>query len=926
MKRGFLLVSTVLLLHQVLGQWQFFFQDFQLSSCKWIWYNEYPRKGETRYFRKEFVLDSKVKDGVINVAGDDIIDFYINGKKVISKGGFKNNPILAKQYLVKGKNVFAAKVLNVVSGAGFLLRAKILTTGGKVVVINTNTNWKTTKTVVNNQYTLVNFNDNNWSKPIIVRDVTTQHSWRRMINVKAFLSEKEYQNFNQRIHPNLVKAMQQDMLQKLSIENKAEKVSIIRRNGVPFYSTKSWTHPVFLYNSVYLKPVPGEQGHMPRLRRFHDYGFRVFCVLITLKDFWKQDHFDFDSAEKLILNMLCATPLARLNVVIDLTPPEWFLKKYPDECIKYASNAKAVYAGDELRIAALRPSMASSIWKEETGKIVSKLIEKLESSLVAKRILSYQLNNGLYAEWHYYGMPKEMPDTSKAMTIAFRKYLQNKYKNDLNLQKAWQDKLVTIATAKVPEKEARLYRPSKALLNPVYNRAVEDYLHFHASVINDCQMFFNKIAKTASNNRALIGNYSGYFFGMAYPAIGYQTGTPKMMKSPFMDFQAAPYSYAFRSSGQTGLPRNVFESYVYNNKLTILESDARTHKSGDSYDMRSSSANDSIGQLTRDFCNAITRGAGLWYYDFAAGWYDEVEYLSLFRSFSHILQAKQDVTRVSQVAYVCDFDSVNYHTNAVNPNDFTFRFINNTINELFYSGIAFDTILLEDLEKSFSKYKVIILGNLIHYTTYKANLIKKLLKSNKTLVFLYAPGVVSDNGVNAQNIEKLIGVKTKIINKEVPLAYDILPNKEKLLSYNLIGKNFSLNLSVSPFIIIDDEDVNIMGKTPYKNTLLSSLGVKSLKENKIILATVPYLGRQLIQNICKDAKINCYTTNNNDVLYITKGLIGIHSKSLINKKILLPMKAKKIIQLLPTKRQLPANNIINVNINNAQTALYKIEY
>ena len=909
------------------NSWEHFFADPLPSKCKWIWYRENPRKDEIRYFRKEFTLDKAVSGGFINVSGDDIFDFYINGHKVLTGAGFKNAPIPAEKYLQQGKNVFAARVHNIVSGAGFLLRAEIHDVAGNVSVISTDNSWKCAKNTSGMDFFSIDFSDVDWETPVEVRDVTAMHSWRKVINLRNFLSAEEFSAYRQYtdVSTDAVTAMHKDMLDKLAAEPEAQPVKIIRKNGVPWYVSGDWEHPVFLYNAAYLKPFPGEHGHMPRLRRFHDAGFRVFCMMISLKEFWKPTGFDYAAAEKMVLNMLCAVPEARLNIAIDVTPPEWFLKRYPDENIAYASGSTPVYGGDELRIAALRPSMASNFHKRQAGAIIGRLVRNLEASPMAKRIISYQLNNGLYAEWHYFGMPKEMPDTGKAMTVAFRDYLRRKYKNDTALQKAWKNNSVSLQTAEVPGKTERLFRPSGVLLNPALNRQVEDYLACHAATVNECQMYFNKMVKIASKNRVLTGNYSGYFFGMAYPAVGYQTATPAVMRSEFMDFQAAPYSYAFRNSGASGLPRNVFESYPLNGKFTILESDARTHASGDHRDGRSFSENDTFGQLTRDFCNAVTRGGGLWYYDFSVGWYDHEQYLSLFGRLSEILQNGADVSRCSAVAYVCDFDSINYHTNAVNPNDFTFRAINNTLNELFYTGAAFDTILLEDLEKCASKYKVLIFGNLIHYTPQKALLIKKLRQSGKTLIFLYAPGVACDRGVDPGNIASLTGIKTRLSTRNIKMQYNIY-NKKHPFTVGRAGQNYSLNLEANPFFVITDPNAEILGYTPYYKEHYPSLAVKQVDGSTVILSTVPFIHRELFRNIFRNSGVHIYTDNTGDVSYISKGLIGMHSAAGGQKKIRLASPAGKITRLLPEQTDFPAGDEINFEMSPSETVLFKVEY
>ncbi|MCI6288709.1 MAG: hypothetical protein MR727_08240, partial [Lentisphaeria bacterium] len=115
----------------------------QQSQAKWIWYPEVGLKDQLRFFRKEFTLPEKPAAGTLNFSGDDVYTIWINGQKVHKAVNFKCPPFDAAKYLKKGKNVIAAEVLNIVSGAGLLMRTEIRLPGQQnPVVWVTDSSWK----------------------------------------------------------------------------------------------------------------------------------------------------------------------------------------------------------------------------------------------------------------------------------------------------------------------------------------------------------------------------------------------------------------------------------------------------------------------------------------------------------------------------------------------------------------------------------------------------------------------------------------------------------------------------------------------------------------------------------------------------------------------------------------------------------------
>ena len=709
------------------------------SQARWIWRKGTAMDGEILYMRHVLTLEAVPDEGFIHVVGDDSAAIFLNGEMQFSCG-FGTRKFDIKK-LKAGTNVLAARIHNDTSSAGLLVYGELMV-GGKKLIVKTDKSWKVRRAaMISECWEKPGFDDSKWENAVEVRGVTDQHVWRNLIKLGDFLTKEEFQEMEaERIRvEKLINGDLAAVRAKLAMETKPMKAEFVRHNNVPFISLddgrKLLSAPYINTCAINtLTPMNYE-----RVKRYAGVGYQVVMANTAMWLVWKEDGtVDTVECEKRLMNLLAAFPDAYVIMCIRLDPPKWFLDKYPDELIGYGASDTLTDKGDPIRNPVRRPSMASKLWMELEGDALTRVIENYERNECSKRIIAYHINYGVYAEWHYYGMANQMPDTGKAMQAAFADYLREKYPNDKALQEAWKDGDVTLATASIPSPEIRLKQKDGMVVRSGEDCRCQDFYDCVAKAVNTCQAFFNTTARKASGRRVIIGNYTGYFFGMSYPSVAYQTRTPEILRMDVSDYQSSPFSYGFRNSGSSGLPRAVFESYALNGKVGLLEADNRTHQA--TIPSSCKTKEDSLGQIAREFCNALTKGAAMWYYDFENFWYDYPEYYELFPKFVKIWSEQPDATRVSEMAGVCDFDSIPYHTAAVNPNKFTNDICSLTANEMYYAGAPFDTILMEDLDNpNTPKYKIYVFYNLVHLTEKKLNAVKRLIEQGATLVFICAP-------------------------------------------------------------------------------------------------------------------------------------------------------------------------------------------
>lgn len=113
---------------------------------EWIWHNNKGAKAadnEVRFFRKTFSVDDRVVKATLSAAGDDEIQVYVNGHKVIdAKGWDKASDASVTKDIHKGENIIAIRGKNVTGDAAVIIRLKIELPKKKEQFVITDTSWQ----------------------------------------------------------------------------------------------------------------------------------------------------------------------------------------------------------------------------------------------------------------------------------------------------------------------------------------------------------------------------------------------------------------------------------------------------------------------------------------------------------------------------------------------------------------------------------------------------------------------------------------------------------------------------------------------------------------------------------------------------------------------------------------------------------------
>ena len=755
-----------------------------VSRSQWLWNSEKPVADKAKsYFRLKFSLPEKVVNAKFSINFDDKGKIFVNGKEC--------SPENFISVLQTGENILAVELYNERSAAGVIFYGELKLASGKIVYLHSDTNVKSAASAVNG-WNAPGFDDSAWPVAKTQGDVLS-YPWARWHDyVPAFASAKEKKYIND--------ATVAASSLPASLESEPEPQAKIVYSGTkPKISVNGKLHDplLFLFSNNNKYPNQYNDNMVLKAARL---GFKIYQLTISDLAFYKSDgQYDFSSIDSQVKRLLHLEPDALLMVHIAYSRMEKWCRQNPDERMEYAAGPVENSCYDERIGRPLRPSAASEKFKSEISNNIRSFAGYIKSQLWGKRVIAVRVSYGIYTEWHSYGM-YNAPDTGKAMTGAFRKYLKNKYKDTAALQKAWHSKDVTFDTAAVPSQSERS-RKNVFFLDPVKDRKVLDYYDCHANIIADLMLFMAKNVKENLPGR-LCGAYYGYIFS-THPPEGANVLLDKVLSSPHIDFlcNPPPYTAISRQAGGDYMHRTVPATFRRFGKLVILEDDSRFHhiaKYSESFVTRS--ARESRMTVRRNICGAVFDSCGIQLADplpgsgSRPGAFDDVDVLDAMRESFATVSAIAPLPAESgnDMAVVIHYPERLRHDGSPISTELLASLYVDTLPRLNRAGVAFDLLTLQDFLAKKQNYKTVLFLNAFSLSPAERNAVKaKIRHPGVTAIWMVAPGCVTDEGISDAAMSELVGID--LAGAGVIPAVRVTDPKVLQLKYGAVIKTLSDN-------------------------------------------------------------------------------------------------------------------------------------
>ena len=632
----------------------------------------------------------------------------------------------------------------------------------------------------------------------------------------------------------------------------------------------------------------------------------------TLGELWLEDgSLSTETIDRQILGTLAADPSSQLVMAIDTTPPQWWLDRHPDECVKMNNGTVS------------KESFASALWREETGKILVRIVDYLMTQPYANNIVGFKVTGGTTYEWQWWGIngtQTAIGDFSSVGLTAFRAWLRERYATVDALRAAWNDDTVTFDNAGVPDIAARSAGEFGSVLSAGSDRHAIDYALFMGDTKTDATLYFTRLIKQAVGDRLIVGTYAGYLLNVInydMAASTSQTSFQKLLCDDSIDFITCPWLYSEREIGFGGDFMSTVDSVTAHGKLYIAEDDDRNHTTDmfEAPDARAAvgwtrTAEQTVETLKRNFSYALTKGCGLYLYSLAGTYFTDSQIQDLASAMVQEMTLSLGLTRtsVSDIAVFYDEQSAAYmpYSGADLTDELLYKsLLQYQRRELNALGVPYDTYLLDDLVNGLvPEHKINIMLSTVQVTASERRAIEeRLCKNGNTVIWMFTSGLSDGETSSVDHLSALTGMHMRLVaqagNERKLMGTVEVKNTDHYLTAGSADVSFGAAeyRTLAPVIAVDDPDAVALGyhtaQTGY-GTDLVGLAVKEMERDgrrwTSVYCAVPGLPQSILRNLLTHSGCHIYDETASDVIYADGNYVAVHSLFGGEKTIELPKK------------------------------------
>jgi len=491
------------------------------------------------------------------------------------------------------------------------------------------------------------------------------------------------------------------------------------------------------------------------IRQFNNAGYRMGCIFpahtlnsrgtsyCQYKPVWLWfDRYDFSQLDQQIHDFCQAMPEAKFICMVDLNSPAWL-------------EHQLIVGGDSFNN--LGKSVHNKRWLESTTKYLKDFLQYAEDKY-ADRIQAYVLAAGATCEWFDYSFGTD--DANR--TVAW-----NQWRQKHNLTQP-----VDIPAESVRKKITH----DQFLRDPQIDRLAMEYYKFCNESIADTIVDFAREARKVIRQKAEIGVFYGYILEISCGLLlsGGCLEYEKVLAAPEIDFLIGPGTYTDRKiGGGSGflVPNGTVSCY---GKKILLECDQRTH----TYSPYLTSditlefehwqdEKSTLAGLKREASLALIKQTHLWWFDQWGDFYQGENVMKLLAEIQKIWEKYTglEVKNCNEIALIVDpASSYYYDENCIEGENCIQRVHRDTRNILNRIGAPFEVFSFNDIPKlkNFADYKFVIFNSSIEITPEKMAMLQRyVLKDNRVILWMYAPGASDGKTLNFERCEQLTGFPFK---------------------------------------------------------------------------------------------------------------------------------------------------------------------
>ncbi|MGM0493486.1 MAG: beta-galactosidase [Armatimonadota bacterium] len=660
------------------------------------------------------------------------------------------------------------------------------------------------------------------------------------------------------------------------------KVAIEQHNGSPTLMIDGRPHPFMHYN----ESIVGER----RVRNMASAGVHLYFVRADEIGWQGSDEWDYEDWDAKVMSLLMHDPEALIIPAFTISGrnQQWWLDQHEDQLARSedGSTEVGIYHHGGRAI-----SLASQVWREESGHAVRRFVEHCRSASYSSRIIGYLPASGVSWEWQHWGSVGDFDPTdySEPMQEQFRAWVRARYESEEALRGAWRMPEVTFDTVMIPTVIERDAADHMLFRDPSEGRYVIDFYLFYQDVMADGILHYFDIIKRASKGQALAGTYYGYVITMLSGArragdSGHMA-LSRIIDSDSCDFLLSPWDYSLREVGQPTAIMSAVGSVLARGKLWGMESDLRTHLVTDPLQRRHGAPDHltgTVSQLRRAFASAATKGLAVRWYDFSRGWISsdprQAQVIGQLRDISDRWVDWDRSPETDGIAVVVDEDTpAAYLSHQIQAMQWLVYKQKAYFDRV---GASWSVYLLDDVvAERVPKMRAYFFLNCFHMTDEERAYIDSELKSDgRTLTWFYAPGYI-DEDLDVSRISELTGMDFREI--EEMRSWDIRLNTEHPWAEGITDADARQpKIEIGPIFVPAADDDEVLGRwhsaPEGAASDLPGLVVRRHEDWTSVYSAGPILSPMLLKRICEDAGVRMPVAGT-EPAYVSRNLIGLHS-------------------------------------------------
>ncbi len=458
---------------------------------------------------------------------------------------------------------------------------------------------------------------------------------------------------------------------------------------------------------------------------------------------WEREY-DFTLFDRNMDDLVNAVPDAGLICVFDINPPQWWLRR-GDNNRRFDPFCEfgRVAASEEYR-----NDVVDYMWA-----LLKHAVEKYPGRLKAVAMMG-----GRTTEWF---------DYSRGIESIPRIEAWNRYRAERHLPEAPIPDMASRYSG-MPESNGLLRSPEK-------HRTALEYWKFNSELSFDTLSFFLRNAREVLPPEIGLTLCYGYIFELRpnCQASWSQLEYERIFDMKEVDFALEPISYGEEERGMGGSPLSMIpmQTLKVRGKNILNSIDTTTFTSRFPKAPGRSGGVSIAGRgvewktpaeveagIKREMCFNLINGCSTWYFDMWGGWYDNEAARKALSECRKIWGEESILSPADAFEILLVVDPENmYYINDSHPD--ANSFVNPVRKSLRSAGAPFTTASFKDLVlMDLARYKLVIFCHPFDLDNGKFEKIETLC-SGKTVLWIYAPGVIHNGKWDMAHLEEIAGAK-----------------------------------------------------------------------------------------------------------------------------------------------------------------------